>query len=631
MKFPKPDQRRRLLTPLNACGLTSRQRRQIVGAFLPLLIGLTFLAVPVSVIARWGWVTEGEARLVPIASLAVGLAVLAIGVVCAGQAAGSAAVPRVGQLLLAGLSLAIFGPFLRRVYQFAAAHGFYVSGGASSPPLVRYWGLTILLGATFAAVLAASAGLAAAWPRVLFPMKRRHFLQRIAGRVMWPAAPLLAELGVVVTNRLLPPRLSQALGVTAPSTLGGRVNIPIQSLDATMWQSLAPLLFLLLGVGMWEGMESARACAEVADHRHLTLTLRNPSHRKVVAVLLLTAGVSLALVGGHWLLVVGAVALTSACFFALVHRESPISIASVSTISKRLGLSTDWRNAGSIGLVLAVIVLPVVGPLGYDLWNGIRSPVALIADARGYVKYWASPRIAHLPSVSISGIFGHGESIVAETSLALWVMLTIGMILKFFLGRDRGDGKDYISFSWFLMRVGLTALALIPILQTANSVTTCLILCGCAIPSILLSHRGEQQKTNARLAPSGVLERFTLASLLLAAWAVIVWHYYWLSASGVLALTVGWRFLVRAGELNEFEPLVRTRRSLGLLALALFGAGLLILGRGGQSGVLPFGDVTDRIAVSVIAPIWLIATVLIYRPTDERESVTGAGGVHERG
>jgi hypothetical protein len=77
----------------------------------------------------------------------------------------------------------------------------------------------------------------------------------------------------------------------------------------------------------------------------------------------------------------------------------------------------------------------------------------------------------------------------------------------------------------------------------------------------------------------------------------------------VLAATIVWRFVVDAKSLNELGEQARIRRIAGFLGLALLGLGMLVLSHGIQGGVLDgasFSDVTDRIAVAVIAPVWLV-------------------------
>jgi peptidoglycan/LPS O-acetylase OafA/YrhL len=106
-----------------------------------------------------------------------------------------------------------------------------------------------------------------------------------------------------------------------------------------------------------------------------------------------------------------------------------------------------------------------------------------------------------------------------------------------------------------------------------------------------------------------MIATFVVALALLGCWAYAVWHYDWLPPFAVLVATIVWRFVIDAKSLNDLGEQARIRRIAVFLALALLGLGMLVLSHGSQGGVLDgasVSDVTDRIAVAVIAPIWLV-------------------------
>ena len=120
----------------------------------------------------------------------------------------------------------------------------------------------------------------------------------------------------------------------------------------------------------------------------------------------------------------------------------------------------------------------------------------------------------------------------------------------------------------------------------------------------------------------------SLAAILLGVWAYAVWNFELLPAFAVLAAAIIWRFLISPGNLDHPDSEVRFRRVSLFASLALLGLGMLALSQGSQSALLPsaeLADVSDRVAVAVVAPIWLVycAARALRRPIQIRWAQDG--------
>src|SRR5262249_31874195 len=101
----------------------------------------------------------------------------------------------------------------------------------------------------------------------------------------------------------------------------------------------------------------------------------------------------------------------------------------------------------------------------------------------------------------------------------------------------------------------------------------------------------------------------SLAAILLGVWAYAVWNFELLPPFAVLAAAIVWRFLISPGNLDHPDGEVRFRRISLFASLALLGLGMLVLSHGGRGPLLPSAElakVSDRVAVAVVAPIWLV-------------------------
>ena len=164
----------------------------------------------------------------------------------------------------------------------------------------------------------------------------------------------------------------------------------VHVLDENIWVSLARLAFLPLLVGMWEGMEFARASLTIAKRDRLGRKFFAPDHggsdprgyRRSRS-----RGDRSRREGGLSCRRISSAGRSS---HPLHHEETGwhcyIAAAEEGRSEIRAFLLCCLPMA-SIGLVLAVLAAPVYVPLGFDLWQGLSSPFRLISDAGGYINF----------------------------------------------------------------------------------------------------------------------------------------------------------------------------------------------------------------------------------------------------
>jgi hypothetical protein len=572
-------------------------------------IGMTVLALPIHVLGALGWIHQGNGtRLLPAPSFYVGSACLLGSIWAAARAVRGTRAQRLAMPLLGVICLAQFGEPFRDIMQLSALHRFYlpVLGASPKTPFaVSYWGLTIFSATVVGFAACATVVVANLTPRKFCRAWLRRRVERTSQRGWWLALPVGSCVLVAIVCGVVPLHVASAMGYTAPGVQGGRVSFSVDVLNEGVWDSFARLAFLPLLVGMWEGMESARACVKLTDRwnlRHVPAIARD--YRALTGLATVAAVVGTVLAREPWLalgaIVIGAIIVLS---------DVGMPLFAMPTLgrSSRLGLGEDWQSAAPIAQFLAVLAAPVYVPLLVDLWRGLEGPFRLLSDAGNYVDFWRPFGLAHVPEVSIGGIFGHGTLLMAEYGLGLAAFLVIGVIFNVLFIHDdiKGIGKSI----GFLLRVAATAAALIPILAATTHAYVAVLIGAYALPAVFVIafvDRSFSERVVQDLVPSLVL---------LGCWSYVVWHYVWLPPFGVLAATILWRFVLDAGSMNRLERDAKMRRVAGFAALALTGLGLLVLDHGGTRGVfssLDFADITDRIAVAVIAPIWLVH-ILVQR------------------
>lgn len=592
-----------------------------LGVQVVIALGMVVLAVPVDTLARAGVITDAEGGVV-ISTVAfyVGCGALGLCVMTAaaslrfraarlGDAAdnlGDHGSVRVGSVLLGLTSVAWFGAPYRQVLQLAGAHNFFLHDGASSA--VRYWGWTLVVVTTIA--FAAPLGVVAAnfWPRLFTLRRLRSPLVATSARRWVFVLPVVAAAVVVLVTQVTPPHVRAGLGYTAPGDDTLRATFDVRFLGLSVWYSFARLAFLVLAVGMWEGAETARACRVLSSRwvSRVALPPEGPAVQ-IVGWCAFVGAVGYAAFRGEWWLIATGLAL--AVLISAAMAGAPlVAIRSLRSIGTRLQMSDEVRVVAPIGLVLLVVAGPVLQPLVMDLWRGLEGPFRLPVDAMGYVHYWGSYGIAHVPEVSIDGIFGHGARIIAIGAAGVVSLLVLSTILNKW---DREDTGPAFSIA---IRVGLIAAILVPVINAAERSSTPFVVSACALPVILFSERIAD-------VPAPKFE-YVVAVVLLGIWAVIVWHYTWLPAYGVLAATIVWKFFLHAREFNKMDVDERVERGALNLSIACLGVALLALDHGTREGVLSsidVVDVTDRIGVAVVAPIMLIALTVHRAVTAVKE------------
>lgn len=299
------------------------------------------------------------------------------------------------------------------------------------------------------------------------PWRYRRAVRRTSSTHAALLLPIVASAAIVALCAVLPAALQINLGYSAPSFSGQRVLFPISLLDASVWESLARLSFLPLLVGMWVGMESARACCSIAKATVLVPRIENVIDYRVVLCLAVAAVCALALIDHTPLLIPAALALSSTVVLASTGAlRRAVAIPALKTFGTRFGFSEDWRDAAPIGRILLVLAAPVLLSVCVDLWHGLEGPFRLPGDAAGYVHFWREFGLYQVASVSIGGIFGHEMQQIALYSGALVAFLLLGWLFNtVFLG-DRE--KDLGNVMWILVPLALVAVTFTPILQAAS-------------------------------------------------------------------------------------------------------------------------------------------------------------------
>jgi hypothetical protein len=586
----------------------TRERREIAGAALLAALAMLVLGLPVGLVGRLGGVVrdvEGDA-IVPGLSFAIGSACLAAATWAAVRAltyarGGWRDSPgtRLGLITLGLLGAAEIGGLCRTVLQLADLHGFYLFGGNPNPA-AAYWGLTILLIAATAFALPLIVVLANLAPHYHGPCRYRRAVRRISNAHAVLLLPIVASTAIVALCAVLPAAVQIDLGYSAPSFSGQRVLFPISLLDASVWESLARLSFLPLLVGMWVGMESARACCSIAESKAFVPRIASAVDYRVILCLAAVAVGAFAWIGHAPLLVPAALALSSTVVLASAGAlRRAVAIPALKTLGTRFGFSEHWGDAAPIGRILLVLAAPVLLPVCVDLWHGLEGPFRLPGDAAGYVHFWREFGLYQAASVSIEGIFGHEMQQIALYSGALIAFLLLGWLFNTVFFGDRKKGLGDVM--WLLVPLALVAVAFTPILQAASRPFVAPMIAASGVPAMLLVARPPQRRQCVLMV--------SLAGILLGVWAFAVWNFELLPPVAVLAAAIVWRFLISPGNLDHPDGKVKFRRISLFASLALLGLGMLALSHGSQSALFPsaeLADVSDRVAVAVVAPIWLV-------------------------
>ena len=266
-------------------------------------------------------------------------------------------------------------------------------------------------------------------------------------------------------------------------------------------------------------------------------------------------------------------------------------------------LPEDWRDLGRVSLLLVVSCLPrphrAVRCVPFGVRNGLWFPL----DLSRFDLYWQYYDLIGIPSITASGIFGHVDTVIWEACLGLAAVLLAGMPIQ---GFDK-DVRDGFKGIWFLIRVGLFAIALAPVLKMADHSYATFVLAGCAVLAIMITARGDAR-------PDAVWSVIIVGGAL-ALWSLLIWRTSGLPAAAMLSLTILQRFVYNAGDLNDRGE-HRPNRVAYFQAISLLSVAMLALGHGAATGYFEsddFSTVSDRVSLSVVAAIWLVMLVARQR------------------
>lgn len=461
------------------------------------IVAAAVLALPVRVLSTGaGWVDGGTGNhLVPTASFAVGLTCLTAAIWAAARAVTDTSVERASLVALGLTSAAPFGAVTRELLQVSALHRFYLSAG-SGGFLAAYWGLALLAVATLSFCLPLMVVAANLVPRRFSSARGRRSITALSHRRGYLLAPMIGAALLITMCAVVPESLGATMGYSAPGANGSRIGVTNDVLNEAVWNSFARLAFLPLLVGVWEGMESARACLLLSGPfglRRLVDTVASrgstregggggPGGTRVLAGAA-TFGACVAAAATHvpLSLLLGAAAVIGVVVYATAGLTPRLAaIPSPRNAGTRWNVSAAWQATSPIALVLLVLAAPVAVPLGLDLWRGLEAPFRLPSDALHYVYFWREPGHMQVPSVTPGGVFGHGMWQVVQWSLALAVVLAV-LAATIRLSEHRQPSILTPTF-WLLVRVAVIALAFIPIMNAAARPATAWILGAFAAP-----------------------------------------------------------------------------------------------------------------------------------------------------
>ena len=259
-----------------------------------------------------------------------------------------------------------------------------------------------------------------------------------------------------MTQWVLPSTLATAMGYQYLAESGAYLTVSLRTLSPVPWGSLQLLIGLPLVVGMWEGVEAARFCHRLVkkpdglSDTRLFAWVRRLGYVPM-AIVILSSALALAVIKGQVTALIAGIAVMTVTMLALGGALGGVASATRSFERgvARWALPGDWREAGPISLVLAILALPVAALLISDLGRGAEDGYKFPLDVANFYFYWHDYGITVIPAITTSEIFGHVESLLWRLSLAFAVVLIFG---QFFA--DKGDRPSVRRGAWFLCRVG---------------------------------------------------------------------------------------------------------------------------------------------------------------------------------
>jgi hypothetical protein len=442
--------------------------------------------------------------------------------------------------------------------------------------------------------------------RKLLPrrIKIRH-VNSLAGRHWWLVLPFMALAAtVIITQWILPPALATAMGYRIPEASGAEVPVSLRVIGVHAWHSFQILAALPLLTGMWAGVEAARTCDRLVKHRtgsdsKLLAGARRLDYR-LAAGLFVAAAVAVAIIERNVPAILAMLAAAGIVVIVVLSLAGGLGgVARMTTRFEqdvsRWQLPGEWRRMGPVSLVIAVLALPLLSLLAGQLYRGGEAAVLFPVDASKFFVYWQDYGIFGIPHDTVTEVFGNVYS-TAWIGCSAFALVFLFMIVAW-----EGILKRQLLWgSWMLFRIAVLAFLLAPVVRLADHPYAMFLLVACVIPALFLAHR-EYQPTLVWSA--------LLAGGALSVWSLIIFRTEWIPAAAVIGFTALQRFVFNAGkELNTRDDW-QSNRIAYLQAIALLSIGMLALGHGAAHGYFEsdaLSIVADRVALSVIAMLWLV-------------------------
>jgi hypothetical protein len=530
---------------------------------------------------------------------------------------------------------ALAGPCVRQVLQVVLLRDFYrpllVFTGPSRAAAV-VWGtlLALILVSGFLGPMAvAVANLLMLIPqRILLKLLPRGIkighINWLAGRRWWLVLPFVALAAtVIITQWILPAPLATAMGYRYPAPSGAEVPVSLRVIGVHAWHSFQILAALPLLTGMWAGVEAARTCHRLVRNRSGTdsklLTGARRLDYRLAAGLFAVGAVALIIIERNVLVVLAIPAAVGIVIIVVLSLAGGLrGMARMTTRFEhgvdRWQLPEEWRQMGPVSLVIAVLALPLLSLLAGQLYRGGEAVILFPVDASKFFLYWQDYGILGIPHATVTEVFGNVYS-------DAWVgCAAFALVFLFLIAGWEGVLKKQLRWgSWMLFRIAVLAFLLAPVVRLADHPYAMFLLVACVIPALFLAHRQYQ--------PTLVWSTLLVGGAL-SVWSLVIFRTEWIPAAAVIGFTVLQRFVFNAGkELNTRDDRQGNRIAY-LQAIALLSTGMLALGHGAANGYFQsdsWSVVGDRVALSVVAMLWLVLLINAQGLQQEKEAASTSG------
>jgi hypothetical protein len=523
---------------------------------------------------------------------------LAVAVVAVVEAAQGTKIDRLTVVTVGVLVLAPMGPCLRYVFDIVFLRELYEPWLIFQSPAraaAVFWGCLLVVILTCGALGPLVVTLSNCLPRKF--CQRLGITRWISSQHVWLVAPFPTLAAVVIISQwVIPARLSVAMGYQEPTTYTMPTTIPFSSVGAYAWSSLDRLSSLTIIVGIWIGVEVARGCHSLVSKG----IERRDGFPSAVPVLVASVVVLLAtgIRTGNWLGVGAGILLGTLAMLSIGRVTSWTKLPTLERAASKWKLPEEFSDAAPFGLILLALVLPILTIFAVDVGRGVEAGVSFPIDAANFFRYWQFYGNAILPSASVGSIFVHGETIVWISSFTLGAVLLFGSVFA-----DKGsDRRQVLRWAWFFGRLGAVAALLVPIGRLADSPLAAFSLVASFALAASLLVDAEWRSTMAWLIVS---TGTAVAIVSYALWEVDAY----VPAVIVVLFTVLNRFAWNAEPLNDETDPRRFNRIAWFQGLALLAVALLVLDHGAAPGYFATSALSssgDRIGLSVVAVLWVL-------------------------